>query len=284
MQNSALLGLIAPIPIALIAACACLHGGTDDDHDSVGRCGVSIPALAQDERAAVARAFAERRGSGWQVSEVDAFAGHVVRARREISTIVEVVELDRTQAVAMALEALRADVDFLGLSETDLAALEIVGATYNPYAGPLQWMIEFFGRAPIPGYEDLDNERRLRVVVDIAKDGMLMGLFNNSDILPAFDICTTPMLAADDPRLRDQVLGTKLYYSDFTGNAQYAGTVEDENIVATERMIYVDRSQESRLVIRLAYRIRVAFDLLIWSFFVDADTGALILIKQEFFT
>jgi hypothetical protein len=284
MQNSALLGLIAPISLALIAACARAHHDPKGDHDPVGRCGVRIPALAQDERAVVARAFAQRRGSDWRVSEVDAFAGHVVRARRAIRTIAEAVELDRTQAVDMAREALRADADLLGLGGTDIAALELVGASYNTGAGPLQWMIEFLGQAPIPGYEDFDNRRRLRVVVDFAKDGMLMGLVNNSEILPAFDICTTPMLPADDPRLRGHVLGTKLYYADFTGATRYAGTVEDDNIVATERVIHVDRSQESRLVIRLAYRIRVAFDLLTWSFFVDADTGALLLIKQEFFT
>jgi hypothetical protein len=288
MQITALPGRIGSIALALIAACSGSSGHVDEPDWETGRCGVVFHAIDEQTRAAAAQAFIDRNGSGWQVSEIDAFNGHLVRATRALDPDGEVVELDRAQAESLVMRAIRDNADLLGLSQDEISALVVVGAMYNTGAGPLQWMVELLGQAAIPGYQELDSQRRLRVVVDIAKDGLVMGVTNRSEIFPEIDICTTPMLAADDPRLFSEVLGTELYYSDIVGNPQVAGTVAQENIVVAAPVLYIKKAirmnTPDRLLIRLAYRVDVAFDLLTWSFFVDPDNGALIEIRQNFVT
>ncbi len=183
----------------------------------------------------------------------------------------------------MALDLVRKNADLFGLSASDLASLS-VRARQRPAWTLLQWQAEISGELPRAGYEEFASvAKNVRLFVAIQRDGVVRAVSNPSELLPAFQLCTDPLLTADDPKIRAGVLGKELTYSDVGGQPRSAGKVAPGDIRSTTLTIWVDR-KEASATLYLAYELRIEKNGLPWLFFVDADTGKLIAQVQGFDT
>jgi hypothetical protein len=106
-----------------------------------------------------------------------------------------------------------------------------------------------------------------------------------NDVLPTLQACTKPRLAATDAKVTKSVIGHHLSFGDFRGNPQDAGEVIASNIKSTTLIVYREwKPDRITVTVRLAYAISVHRKQLPWTFIVDADTGELVAVKQQFST
>lgn len=286
LRRASGLGLPMLFLSTLLAGCGqeeqILHS---KQYEWTGRCMARIEPAAAEVQAAVVQAFVAQNGADWQSVAVEPFTREVNDAMRGplVHPPRDPMMITEPEAVRMTTEFAAKNADFLGIAPGDIDDLS-ASARYNPYKGPLQWSVSLNGVIPVRGYEALLPEgRRSRINISIAKDGDLYQLLNRSELIPEFDICTEPRLAADDPRLAQQVLGRVLEYADFAGALHQVGPVLEEHIVATTLTIHIRHDADERVVlVGLAYRLDVQIMGLPWAMIVDPDTGSLIEIQQRF--
>jgi hypothetical protein len=244
--------------------------------ETAGRCSVRIEPATQAEQDALEQRF-EERNSGLKVEHIDPYGFFITHAFFEGETPGDVIVLNEAEAMENAAQFVEANVDLLGMSEDDIAALQATAAYDSDTS---RWEVISQGTKPIVGYEDLmPDGTNLKLRISI-RDGIVVSMINRSGILPPFEICTDPGLSLYDSAVVHDVVGYNLYDC----FKLFRGTVEEHHITDRKLIVYVNRpSDESAMFITLAYQLHVCMDCsLCWYFDVGPDTGSIINIEQLF--
>jgi hypothetical protein len=247
-----------------------------EDRGCAQRGPVEVPAKPIDERR-LGEEFRRRNGAAWSVT-VDSLGWSATRAA-DAGSMSPPPRIDEASAQAEALAFVKKNADLLDLSPAELHALAI---QFDPYLRRVDLSARGIPRA---GYEAFPSvAKRFLIHVGIQADGHVGSLWSRWQDVPPFKLCTEPLLTPTNPRLHAEVLGHALSYYDFGGNLRSAGTVEAGDIRSTSLDIFSRRSSNNMVRLTLVYAVHVERQGLPWIFFVDADTGHLLEVVQDFET
>jgi hypothetical protein len=312
MQNFAL-----PIAVCVAAATACAHhkpAGGDDDGDvapafaaalaarqtpvfglperpvtSIGRCAIEIGPRPTETRDQVRAEFLSRTRLSWAIDpssfdRVTMVLINVIAAARDIQPT---ISLGDDEAVARAIDFAVANYELFGLSRADFARVAIDPGREQDNGTSIARTVDLQGDNPLPGYPQFSTlAQRWRWRVSFNRQGAIqLASATTGDLLPRFELCTDPRIAAGDTRLTRGVIGYRLSYADIAGRPIDAGQVEARDIGTTALIVHRAWDDErNTVVLRLAYSIAVTRSGLPWAFIVDADTAELLDVEQQFAT
>ena len=245
---------------------------------SRGRCAIELAARPAREADRVRQAFEARNGPGWNLT-IDELTATIRSARHETGSAKRSWDpKDRSHVVADQ----RATVDFVaknyelfGYDADDLAAMKL-----GDFGTQL-----LSGKRPQPGYEAIAEVTRASAVdVWFDANGAIMDAVFMNRALPPFKLCEGARLAATDPKLFAKVLPHALSFSNYAGQIVHSPPITMADVGVPALSIYVEWKRDpARVVLHLVYAIPVR-DPERWTFFVDPDTGDLLLVRQDFRT
>jgi hypothetical protein len=191
---------------------------------------------------------------------------------------------DVSAAKERALTLVRKNADLLGFTAQEWKAAKVEIKEVSMPGTHMAWFT-LSGAIPRGGYEEFPSvAKRVHIHVSVYKGGA-MSLTSTGTVLPPFKLCKTARLAAGDPAVTREVLGRELRYSGLGGEPHSVGTVETRDIGAIEKTIHAGSSDKaSAVTLTLAYAIVVNKAPGPWTAFVDANTGRLIEMRQDFRT
>ncbi len=255
-------------------------------------CGeVTVPALTQVERQALIEKFQQRNpgapSGGAESGPYIGSAGHFIAASGMIqpSPGSGGAPASATAAEQQAVELVRKNADLLGFTVKELEHAKL-SAREGPSDTLLSWSVRFSGTAPRSGYESFATvAKNIRITVSIQQTGA-MSIANASEVLPAFRLCTAAPLSPKSPAVVKEVIGKALSYHSYVGALVSPGAIEPRDIGTIEKTIHVAYSNTAPrdATLTLAYAVRVTKGGMPWTAFVDARSGRLITIQQNFRT
>ena len=255
-----------------------------------GWCGrVTIPPLTDAEKGALIEKFRARNpgvptGGGDRGPHVSS-AGYFIW----LSGMIEPADSRGAPATAaeaetQALELVRKNADLLGFTAAELKGATVATKEARP-GTLLAWEVSLSGSVPRTGYEAFPNvAKRIRIGVSIQKKGA-MSLSSASDVLPPFKLCTAAPLSSKSPAILRAILGYKLGYFNIAGGHVSAGTVEAQDLGVPEKKIFLEYANGPHgVTLNLAYAVTVHKGFLTWTAYVDASSGRLLAMQQNFKT
>jgi hypothetical protein len=252
---------------------------------SIGRCAIAIgprPPVTSD---LVRAEFTARNGAGWSIGASSFDPTNMALSNVSTATVGSQAPIALTddEALKLAITFVAENYELFGLSRTDLADVQ----TYLARRLDGTLLVQFYAQNPLRGYEQFPTLVQgwyWGVAID-PSSAIQWVIAATGDLLPTFQLCTTPLIASGDPRLTKDVIGYHLSYSDSAGQFVDAGVVDASDI--TDLALSIHRTwldEQHTVTLRLAYAISVTRQHLFWTFFVDADTGDLIEVQQQFAT
>lgn len=248
----------------------------DEEADCAHRGPVEVPFPSIDERRFTEK-FQRRNGADWRL-EFDSLGFRATRFA-DGGAIKPPHPLGEAEVQARALAFVTKNAGLLELSPAEANKLEA-------HVDPNGRRVELRGRFPRAEYEAFPSvERYFYIIVNIEEDGRVGLLWSRLQDVPSFKLCTKPLLGPTDPRLHAAVIGTELSFFDFTGVRRSAGKVEARDIGSTSLEILVQGSRsEGSVRLTLVYAVHVSKRAGGWTFYVDADTGQFVALRQNFDT
>jgi hypothetical protein len=261
-----------------------------------------VRAMPAPERVALVERFRARNGPSWTVTlgaggapdDVESIRGIIRRAKREGTSAgafggaaLSDGAVNEESAIVEAGAFLVKNAEFLGISTSDVPALDLVAGTAKTTRYGT-WVVHARGRIPMRGYEGFEAlTSMIDVLVYIGEDGATRYFVNLSRVHPRVEYDTRALLGPDDKRLLTNVLGRPLFVvvdDPSRPNARVRelrriaiGNVTDGDIRAIRLTIYPSQGPRAVYVTyRLAYAIDVTKERQPFRFVVDADTGDLL--------
>ncbi len=175
---------------------------------------------------------------------------------------------DKREATAIAKQFITEHADVLGIAD-EVDQLRLVGTSDRGGGG---WIVtgSLFRRV-----EGLAMSAGITIVVD--QRGTIASLAITADMLPVFTLCEVPTLDPNGMRVRRQILGRRLAYSDSTGTHD-AGAVTVKDVgEATTRVVRIGDGEVQRVL-----AIEVSRRGFHWMFLVDGETGEIVRVDEMF--
>ena len=256
----------------------------------LGRCAIAIAPRPPETRDRVLAEFQARNGGGWRAHSLS-FSdwGGTLRSILEPTDgtlSAPLVPLTDEQALSAALAFVVLNYDLFGFTADDIAHSRVIVGPQRDNGTFIVRSVQLNGEGPQHGYEQFASlTRRWNWEISFGRHGKIRTVAAHAELLPPFRLCTKPGLAANDAKVTREAIGYHLQYSDFGGTRRDAGAVTASDIKSISLTVYRGLSKgRDPITLRLAYEIQVTRDGLSWSFIVDADTGALIVVGQMFAT
>jgi hypothetical protein len=249
----------------------------------IGTCGVQIERRPAAESEPLLVEF-RARNPGWTdleyVPSVHEWNGFLTHQMRKVPDDAPAVTLDAPGAIAVAAEFLARNHELFGLDAGDVRASNVTDTQNDPTSLAV-WEVEIEGERPRPGFERFaDVKRQWRVSIGIGDDGKANFLTAQSMSLPDFTMCTDATISADDAK--KAIIGYEPTFSDISGEPQKAGKVTAGDIKSVEPAIDYDGGPNDSRILRRAYRIEMQDGM--WTYLVDAETGKILDVIQNFDT
>ncbi len=219
--------------------------------------------------------FLARNGGGWRIVPEDlnpvlGTVRHVLEsAHKDIHE--PIVPATDDEAVNLAFDFLARNFDLFGLSLTDLAHVQVNPGRQHDDQSMVTRTVQIKSDVPQRGYEQFGSiARRWHASFALNRSGKLRGVdVAAQHLLPPIQMCAQPRLRAEDTKVTEHVIGTRLSYweNDY-------GQVEASDIQSTTLTVHRDDIEDRQTTtLRLAYLVVVDRNRSSWSFVIDADSG-----------
>jgi hypothetical protein len=246
----------------------------------LGRCAVELGARPNHTVAQVAAAFNARNGNAWDAGRYDP-SSRLLQTITSTAPTASGEPLADREALASAIDFLVTNYDLFGMTRDDLAhitpQLDLPLADQPTRRIILQGDHFFDGPA-----EDPPATWGMTLWIDPAGKVALAAM-TSGELLPPLGLCDQPGLQASDPRVVASVIGYHLVFGGIAGMPVDAGEVVAAD-VQPAKLVTFRQQQDDKVTVRVAYEIAVMHDSLPWLFIVDAETGALVTVIQQFYT
>ncbi len=162
----------------------------------------------------------------WEGPEqVDDFAGHLRRARRDLPRRPgRGTPEEEARAAALSVEALdalmtgflQANGDLLGIPTRELPKLQIDVDDFHHHGAlqfePASRRVRAHGTIPMRGFLAFPElASHVSIVAAFDGDGRVLGFEQESEIHPRINLTVDPLLGPDDPRVLAKVIGRRLF-------------------------------------------------------------------------
>lgn len=233
----------------------------------------------EDEKRRIISSFEARNGVVARRSEVDRLGRFVRWTGILREPTAGAPEVSDAEIEASARGFLRKNADLFGIEAAEIDGLV---AKNVGVPGVRVAMLELSSRKPVPGYEDLGFVRNIDIVASVFRTGEVAMVTNKGEFLPDFKLCKAPLLTPTDPAVRAHVIGEMLHYGASTGEVVPKGPIEEKDLGPPTLTVFVEQEEPQGTRVALAYSIGVFKQK--WTAYVDANTGELLRIVQNFRT
>jgi hypothetical protein len=123
-------------------------------------------------------------------------------------------------------------------------------------------------------------KRAWRAFVSIGPDGTPRGIDAQTFTLPPFEVCTDATITPE--AAKKAVIGHTPKFSNFGGETVDGETVTADSVASVQPVMHVWGGDANSRIVRIAYLIETRSGM--WSYVVDAETGEILQVLQNFDT